>query len=50
VLGSQNWTDDAFRLNLEDSVALSGRAVDILAQEFLRLWRLGRGLPADATG
>jgi phosphatidylserine/phosphatidylglycerophosphate/cardiolipin synthase-like enzyme len=49
LVGSQNWTDDAFRLNLEDSVALSGRPVDILAEEFLRLWELGRGLPADAT-
>jgi phosphatidylserine/phosphatidylglycerophosphate/cardiolipin synthase-like enzyme len=50
VIGSQNWTDDAFRLNLEDSVALSGQVVDVLADEFLRLWELGRGLPADATG
>jgi phosphatidylserine/phosphatidylglycerophosphate/cardiolipin synthase-like enzyme len=49
VLGSQNWTDDAFRLNIEDSVLLSGRPVTLLAAEFQRLWELGRGTPRGAA-
>lgn len=48
VLGSQNWTDDAFRLNIEDGAVLQGPVVDVLAGEFLRLWREARGLPKDA--
>jgi len=45
VAGSSNWADDAFRLNAEDGVLLSGEPVEQLAGEFLRLWHQGRGLP-----
>lgn len=45
VLGSQNWTDDAFRLNIEESVVLKGEPVDMLAHEFLRLWSIAKGMP-----
>lgn len=45
VVGSQNWTDDGFRLNIEDAVALKGDAVYYLESEFLRQWELGKGLP-----
>lgn len=45
VLGSQNWSDDAFRLNIEESVVLKGEPVDMLAHEFLRLWSIAKGMP-----
>ena len=45
VVGSQNWTDDAFRRNLEDAVILTGAPVRLLEAEFLRLWRAGIGMP-----
>ncbi len=45
VVGSQNWTDDGFRLNIEDAVVLEGRAVHAMEMEFLRQWDLGKGLP-----
>lgn len=45
VVGSQNWTDDGFRLNIEDALLLKGDAVFILESEFLRQWELGKGLP-----
>ena len=45
VAGSNNWADDAFRLNTEDGVLLAGEPVEQLAGEFLRLWALGKGLP-----
>ncbi len=45
ILGSQNWTDDAFRLNIEDAVLLQGNAVELVGQEFLRLWDAGKGMP-----
>ena len=48
VVGSQNWTDDAFRMNVEDAVILEGPAVNALSDEFLRLWKIGRGLPGNA--
>ncbi len=38
VIGSQNWTHDAFRLNIEDAIMLRGAPVNILAAEFERLW------------
>lgn len=47
VVGSQNWTDDAFRMNLEDAAIVTGHPVELLAEEFLRLWERGRGLPID---
>ena len=49
VTGSHNWADDAFRLNIEDSVLLSGEPVEQLAGEFLSLWSYGRALPRDGT-
>lgn len=49
VVGSHNWADDAFRLNVEDGVLLAGPPVDQLAHEFQRLWALGRGLPRDGA-
>jgi hypothetical protein len=49
VTGSHNWADDAFRLNIEDSVLLSGEPVEQLAGEFLRLWSYGRALPRDGA-
>lgn len=45
IVGSQNWTDDAFNDNLEDAVLLRGSALDPLEAEFMRLWPLGKGLP-----
>lgn len=45
IIGSQNWTDDAFNDNIEDAVLLRGAALDPLEAEFARLWPLGRGLP-----
>ena len=45
VVGSQNWTDDAFAVNVEDAVAVTGPPVDHLAVEFDRLWSYGRGMP-----
>lgn len=49
VLGSQNWTDDAFHDNVEDALLLTGEPAGLLAAEFRRLWALGKGLPRDAT-
>lgn len=49
VVGSQNWTDDAFNDNVEDALLLTGPPVGLLAAEFLRLWALGKGLPRDAA-
>ncbi len=46
IVGSQNWTDDAFNDNIEDAVLLRGAALDPLEAELTRLWPLGRGLPA----
>lgn len=48
LVGSQNWTDDGFRLNTEDAVLVDGSASEVLASEFLRLWAPGRGVPARA--
>jgi phosphatidylserine/phosphatidylglycerophosphate/cardiolipin synthase-like enzyme len=45
VLGSQNWTDDGFTENIEDAVVLTGQPVDLLAQEFARLWAVGHRMP-----
>jgi len=45
IVGSQNWTDDGFRLNIEDAIVLKGDAVFLLESEFLRQWELGKGLP-----
>jgi phosphatidylserine/phosphatidylglycerophosphate/cardiolipin synthase-like enzyme len=45
VLGSQNWTDDGFNDNIEDAVVLTGQPVDLLAQEFARLWTVGHRMP-----
>jgi len=47
VIGSQNWTDDGFRLNIEDAIILKSKPVMILEREFLRLWEVGRGLPSQ---
>ncbi len=49
LVGSANWTDDAFRENFEETVALTGGGVDLLCAEFLRLWRNGRGMPRHAA-
>jgi phosphatidylserine/phosphatidylglycerophosphate/cardiolipin synthase-like enzyme len=49
ILGSQNWTDDAFNDNLEDAVLLRGSALDPLETEFMRLWPLGKGLPEKGS-
>lgn len=49
IVGSQNWTDDAFNDNVEDAVLLRGDALDPLDREFMRLWPLGKGLPAHET-
>jgi phosphatidylserine/phosphatidylglycerophosphate/cardiolipin synthase-like enzyme len=49
IVGSQNWTDDGFRLNIEDAAVLGGTAVDLLAEEFARLWADGRGMPRNAA-
>lgn len=48
VAGSQNWTDDGFRLNIEDAVVLAGSGTDRIGSEFLRLWQQGRGMPRAA--
>jgi phosphatidylserine/phosphatidylglycerophosphate/cardiolipin synthase-like enzyme len=50
VLGSQNWTDDAFRLNTEDAVIVAGPGVDAVAEHFLVGWDKGRGLPGNVAG
>jgi phosphatidylserine/phosphatidylglycerophosphate/cardiolipin synthase-like enzyme len=47
-LGSQNWTDDAFRLNIEDGVLAKGEAAELVADQFMQLWALGRGMPRAA--
>lgn len=47
IIGSQNWTDDAFHDNTEDAVLLRGPVTDHLEAEFSRLWRLGKGLPRN---
>lgn len=49
LLGSQNWTDDGFRLNLEDAAVLRGQACDQIAHEFLGSWNRGKGMPQHAT-
>jgi phosphatidylserine/phosphatidylglycerophosphate/cardiolipin synthase-like enzyme len=49
IVGSQNWADDAFRLNIEDAVLLRGNVVELIGQEFLRLWGLGKGMPRHAA-
>jgi hypothetical protein len=49
IVGSQNWTDDAFRLNIEDAILLIGNAVDLLAGEFLSLWARGKGVPENVA-
>lgn len=49
VVGSQNWTDDGFRTNLEDAVLLTGGAVEVLAAGFESLWSRGKGLPQHAA-
>jgi len=46
IVGSQNWTDDAFNDNVEDAVLLRGGALRPLESEFARLWPLGKGMPA----
>ena len=48
VVGSQNWTDDGFRLNTEDAIILSGPPVEHLAGEFQRLWVGARRVRFDA--
>ena len=45
VVGSQNWTDDGFRLNIEDAVMVAGPGTRRIADEFVRLWRQGKGMP-----
>lgn len=45
VVGSQNWTDDSLRSNIDDAVILEGPPVELLAAELLRLWAKARGLP-----
>lgn len=45
VVGSQNWTDDGFRLNIEDAMLVMGQPLRGLEREFLRLWAQGRGVP-----
>lgn len=49
VVGSQNWTDDAFRLNIEDAVVLSGTAVELLGAQFQAQWNRGRRLRDDSA-
>jgi phosphatidylserine/phosphatidylglycerophosphate/cardiolipin synthase-like enzyme len=49
IIGSQNWADDAFRLNIEDAVVLEGDAVILFAAEFSRLWANGKGIPRNAA-
>lgn len=46
IVGSQNWTDDAFNDNVEDAVLLRGSALDPLEDEFARMWPIAKGLPA----
>ncbi|MCX4240479.1 phospholipase D family protein [Paraliomyxa miuraensis] len=46
VVGSQNWTDDGLRQNLEDAIIVAGDATELLAADFLALWERGKGLPA----
>lgn len=45
VIGSQNWTDDAFRLNIEDAIIVMGQPTALIAQEFVGLWASGKGMP-----
>lgn len=45
VVGSQNWTDDGFRQNIEDALLLTGQPVNRLAAEFMMLWKTGKGVP-----
>lgn len=45
VVGSQNWTDDGLRENIEDAVILTGEPCELLSTEFLELWARGRGMP-----
>ena len=49
VVGSANWTDDAFNDNTEETVLLRGNAVNMLETEFMRLWPLGKGLPHNES-
>jgi phosphatidylserine/phosphatidylglycerophosphate/cardiolipin synthase-like enzyme len=49
MIGSQNWTDDAFRLNVEDALLLRGGGAERLAGEFLTLWAGARGFPRHAA-
>lgn len=44
ILGSQNWTDDAFRLNTEDAVVVTGQPVDALAALFQNTWYQARAV------
>lgn len=45
VVGSQNWTDDGLRENIEDAVVITGQPCQRLADEFLELWAQGKGMP-----
>lgn len=45
VVGSQNWTDDGLRQNIEDAIVIVGEPCDLLASEFLDLWEQGKGMP-----
>ena len=47
VIGSQNWTDDAFRLNIEDAIVLKGEAVIKIEAEFFKLWKNARTIPSS---
>lgn len=49
TVGSQNWSDDAFGTNHEDAVMLKGPVVDILASDFIAIWRRGRSVPRNAA-
>lgn len=49
LVGSQNWTDDGFRLNIEDAILLTGQPVERLGAEFLVLWKQGKGVPRAAV-
>lgn len=45
VVGSQNWTDDSLRKNIEDAIIMDGEPTELLAADFLELWDRGKGLP-----
>jgi len=45
VVGSQNWTDDGFRLNIEDAILVRGAPAMRLGAEFVDLWSRGKGVP-----